>query len=1133
VERSPQRVGAALGAIAWGAITWGAIKWIAITWVAGCGVLCPLLCAQEPALGAPAIAAHVKGPDQINLTWPAVADPGYGYLVEIQSAGDSRFSAWTELEPIPRAGGYTCDSSIVSRGARCNLSDPTGVQVHNPPNRGIPYWVTEATYIDPQDGTAAQFIAWGLKPHTTYSFRARSYSGNDSPVFSAYSNTASGRTSDYTVRYVSPEGKDANDGKGEDRAHAWRTLTHGAGSVGCGQVLVVMGGNYATDEIRMTQKCSAAAKAVVLVNPGDTATLTSQPANSGHAVVLAGDYLVIDGLGVASGGTPYGEYDAEIGGSHNALLNVEFRPPAIPSFKFGVAIYGQHNLIYRSYLHDYGSPDATQNPDGGGGFLLALLGWGATGNAIWSNHLTRGGHDESLCKSGCRNNRWLNNVMDGGWGQGWIAVYGNGPSDHNLVEGNFIKGIGQISQAYKPAIQVSGANNTVRRNVVVGTRSWALEVSSFGGGTASYNLIYNNVFYDSGGCYFQSSSRGIRAYDNAIYANNICYKVRDVAFRIYLGNTTNRNTNNDTLSVDAAGKPQPERAFLIWNQLGGGTYESAKSVAVADRSYDPVFSRNKAVSLVPRFVDEANLDFHLSAGSPLLDAGLAIADAEWGGTAGAADLGAFGIGASDSASGPAGTGADLAMTDTAMERARAGDFEAAVKAVRARATMPHALAMEAALLRAAFDDAGAAAVLARMGSPSAGDLVARYERVRQGTGDPALWDLLAANPERLLEMADTYIQWGLLRDALALIAHRYPQPVPALSNGLMLYYRSYCRDRLDYTYYAGEDLRLAGTLPLKVLSPRFPGALQVFQLAVQRNPTDANAHLLLALAHQNAGRVSDAREAARNALKLRPGFPGAEALLAELGPGPVQVHKLRPAGSGPAFGATDPATAAAPAASSRRETAAMALRIAASGDIEGAMSYFTPAKFPQAQQEDAVREAYIELRLRRVVAMAAARQCAAATQGLSNLEAEDKSLPFTFKGFGSFTKGVRFQYWLGVVEFACVDENAARQRWEKLSKATPEIASTDHAYPYMALAKLDLADGKTQARKALGFLQRQLGTAAPEYQGALLYSQGLLQSVAGRKDDAAASFRAGAAAGPPGMVEYLNLDAARSLDAGQ
>ena len=206
-----------------------------------------------------------------------------------------------------------------------------------------------------------------------------------------------------------------------------------------------------------------------------------------------------------------------------------------------------------------------------------------------------------------------------------------------------------------------------------------------------------------------------------------------------------------------------------------------------------------------------------------------------------------------------------------MERARAGDYAAAVKAVRTRAGMPHAQALEAALLRAAFDDAAAAAVLARMGPPAAGDLMARYERVRQGTPDPALWDVLAANPDGFLELADLYIQWGLLRDALALVTHKYPRPVPALNNALMLYYRSYCRDLLDYTYYAGEDLRVAGTLPIKDVTPRFPGALQVFQLAVQRNPTDANAYVLLALAQQNAGNVPAAREALQNALKLRPG----------------------------------------------------------------------------------------------------------------------------------------------------------------------------------------------------------------------------------------------------------------------
>src|SRR5262245_48843776 len=107
---------------------------------------------QSAAAQAPVLNANAKGPNQINLTWTPAGNPGYGYKVEIQSAGDNRYPFWTPLLSIPAATGYTCDSSIVWNGGRCNISDPTGLHVYNPPE-GIPYWVTEPTYIDPIDGS--------------------------------------------------------------------------------------------------------------------------------------------------------------------------------------------------------------------------------------------------------------------------------------------------------------------------------------------------------------------------------------------------------------------------------------------------------------------------------------------------------------------------------------------------------------------------------------------------------------------------------------------------------------------------------------------------------------------------------------------------------------------------------------------------------------------------------------------------------------------------------------------------------------------------------------------------------------------------------------------------------------------
>ncbi len=597
----------------------------------------PVLTAQSPS-----ITATAKGPNQINLTWPPVASPGYGYLVEIQSDGDSRYISWTELAPIATAGGFACDPSVVWVGGTCNISDPTGTHVYNPPTHGIPTWVTDSTYIDPQDDTAAQMIAWGLKSNVTYNFRIRTYTGNRSPVYGPYSNTASASTNSYTQRYVSPAGNDANDGTAADSSHAWRTLARGSAGIACGQELIVMGGSYSTDGIIMQQNCSAGSKAVVMVNPGDTATIVSLQPGSSQSIILWGNYIVIDGIKCAAAGMT-GEYVAMIAGNHNAFLNVEVRPAVIPSFFYGVGLYGDHNLLYRSYFHDFGSPDPVQNPSGNGGWILEVAGAGALNNVIWSNHLTRGGHDESLCTGGCSYNRWLNNVMDGGWGQAWTAVFGDGlVSEHNLLEGNVMKDIGRGMTAYKPSMQLSQGRTTVRRNIIINPTE-GLEESFFYGGTAANNLVYNNIFYNTQQCFFQSHNGGVTAYDNNVYSNNICYKISNLAIDIYLNNPTNQISYNDILDVDVNGAPLTDQLFVTWNHDAEGDFQYPKSLTFADTNYNPPFSHNKALAVVPRFVDEANYDFHLTASSLLIGAGTTVTDADWGSPTGRIDLGPFGI----------------------------------------------------------------------------------------------------------------------------------------------------------------------------------------------------------------------------------------------------------------------------------------------------------------------------------------------------------------------------------------------------------------------------------------------------------------------------------------------------------
>jgi hypothetical protein len=513
--------------------------------------------------------------------------------------------------------------------------------VFNSPNNGVPSWVTEANYIDPQDDSPVQFIAWGLKNNITYSFRVRSYSGLTANDHSAYSKVATVATAAYELRYVSPAGSDTNDGTASDPAHAWKTLAHASAALACGEELIVLGGDYPSDLINMNQQCSPGKKAVVIVSPGEEATITSAPPGGEHTMILGGSYLVLDGLKSASSSAQNGDYDIQVSGNHCAVFNVETHPNPIPTFKGGVALRGGHNLLYRSYLHDAGSPDGGQNPSGNGGFVLVVEGNRAVGNVIWSNHFTRGGHDVSLCIRGANHNRWLNNIMDGGWGMGWEAIEG---SQHNLLEGNVIYHTGQLVSFYKPSIEVSSSYTTVRRNIDILSKSNALEVSAlYGGDSAIYTHVYNNLFYAPGTCYFQSHNGGSAAYDYGIYQNNICYRLSGVATDIYLDNRKGRISYNLFLAVDVAGAPQPDKALIIWNHSAEADFQYPKPVSYADTHYSPPFFHNRSLAVPPRFTDESRLDFHLSVGSALIKAGSEIADSDWGSVSGKPDLGAFGI----------------------------------------------------------------------------------------------------------------------------------------------------------------------------------------------------------------------------------------------------------------------------------------------------------------------------------------------------------------------------------------------------------------------------------------------------------------------------------------------------------
>ena len=61
-------------------------------------------------------------------------------------------------------------------------------------------------------------------------------------------------------------------------------------------------------------------------------------------------------------------------------------------------------------------------------------------------------------------------------------------------------------------------------------------------------------------------------------------------------------------------------------------------------------------------------------------------------------------------------------------------------------------------------------------------------------------------------------------------------------------------------------------------------------------------------------------------------------------------------------------------------------------------------------------------------------------------------------------------------------------------------------------------------------MRRQIDNAPAAAKGTMLFNLGQLQLIMGRKEEAMTSFRSGAEAGPPGMIEYLNRDAIRTIE---
>lgn len=380
-----------------------------------------------------------------------------------------------------------------------------------------------------------------------------------------------------------------------------------------------------------------------------------------------------------------------------------------------------------------------------------------------------------------------------------------------------------------------------------------------------------------------------------------------------------------------------------------------------------------------------------------------------------------------------------AMMMLAAMGARAGDRERALKmvqqAVHNRPDLTRGGAIEIALLRDLGHQSEAIQRLKFWKQQDPTSSFLRYEAIRLGQSDPSLLPHLAADPERIIEIATDYMRFGLYEDALDVLSRQYPSGPQVIgepgvlhpsSYPLIAYYRGFVRDAL------GQDGRAnfvaASGMPTSYVFPSRTESFAVLHRALEINPKDATAHFLLGSLYLSGAMTGPALEEWETARRIKPSIPtlhrnmgyavlqssespdraielfregmkydpdnvdlylGLEEAMDRAGQSPVErVRALQ----------TFPRLQSAPAVLVFR----LVQLLGEAGEFDQAEHQLANRFFAREEGGVNVRQVYVALKLARAKSQATHGQCSTALETVRHAGDPVASLPFTAKGLGPF-----------------------------------------------------------------------------------------------------------------------------------
>lgn len=394
---------------------------------------------------------------------------------------------------------------------------------------------------------------------------------------------------------------------------------------------------------------------------------------------------------------------------------------------------------------------------------------------------------------------------------------------------------------------------------------------------------------------------------------------------------------------------------------------------------------------------------------------------------------------------------------------------------------------------------------------------------------------LAAEPERVLNVASEYMRLGQYESALNVISRNYPHvdadevepgSVSPAQNPIVGYYKAFCLQKLGRPF--ADAASQASRLPVQYVFPSGMQTASILQATLANNADDATAHYLLGMLQFSTGMTASAEEHWNRAHDLHAVLPGLDA-----NRGLARLHiDSDPDGALAAFREglkTDAANDAIyngmdQALSILGHTASefiaamdqypdkpnmrarlvyeLALHQAEAGNFTAARDLLRNRFFPREEGGTNVREVWIEIELQRLQSLASGGDCDKALAGLAQLNQPQPGMDFTKDGLDTFIASGRSQYQIAMINRTCKRSEEATAILNKLAKKTD---GEDLVWANKAARLLPGYDQVAwSARLSAALAHVDLDALSNSYR---VYTIGMLEQEAGQSEAAKATFR--------------------------